>query len=177
MDFHTHTHTACSATMILGIIPVAIFRLSFGNFLSLPLAFLPCIPHMTFAFLLLFSQVLGLMDEPCISSLPSLSTPFPLHSASHSLSTPPPSFFPNCWHSMEIPNGFPSPSVSLTSSLLFHLSFSFHCSFSFPSTGSFFPFLTCFLSLVVDIVGLALMDHPQISASSPHSLFPHLPPP
>lgn len=43
-------------------------------------------------------------------------------------------------------------------------------SLPFPSTGSFSPFLTYLLSLVVDIVVLALMDHPQISASSPHSL-------
>lgn len=66
-------------------------------------------------------------------------------------------FFPNCWQSMEIPNRSVSPLVSLTSYLPFHLLFSFHCTLSFsPSTGYLFRFLSPF----VDIVGLALMDHP-----------------
>lgn len=55
---------------------------------------LPCIPHMNFTVLLLFSQVLGLMDCPSVSSSSSLSSCFSLHSAPPCRSAPSPSFFP-----------------------------------------------------------------------------------
>lgn len=74
--FSLHTQTSfCDRDSEVNYYPHRLPPLLFFSSLSLCLSSPPCIPHMTFTFLLLFSQVLGLMDCPCISF------PASLHSA------------------------------------------------------------------------------------------------
>lgn len=158
---HAQTHISCSDKSPSGEnIILSNFPLSILHFLSLFLSPLHSSDGLYFPSV--FPTVWP-MDYLSISSPSGPSSP---HSAPWSRPPFHPSF-PNCWHSMENPNPFISTPASLNSSLPLHLSRSSFLLYSLsPSVDSCstFPFPICWHC------GPALMDHPHLSASGPHSL-------